>query len=191
MLNILVIGGDIGMLLEYVKRYEKSSIITSILMLIVSILLILMPETILNSIVVLLGIAALLDGILHSISYIITDKEMKAFSNELFFGILEIMTGGLLFLFKANIINIFPVIIGIWIIIAGVTKFQLAFNLRGIDSKWIVVLLSSIISIILGILIILNPFSTVMTITVISGIILLITEICNLIESAYLLIKLN
>lgn len=191
MLNILVIGGDIGMLLEYVKRYEKSSIITSILMLIVSILLILMPETILNSIVVLLGIAALLDGILHSISYIITDKEMKAFSNELFFGILEIMTGGLLFLFKANIINIFPVIIGIWIIIAGVTKFQLAFNLRGIESKWIVVLLSSIISIILGVLIILNPFSTVMTITVISGIILLITEICNLIESAYLLIKLK
>ena len=180
MLNILVIGGDIGMLLEYVKRYEKSSIITSILMLIVSILLILMPETILNSIVVLLGIAALLDGILHSISYIITDKEMKAFSNELFFGILEIMTSGLLFLFKANIINIFPVIIGIWIIIAGVTKFQLAFNLRGIDSKWIVVLLSSIISIILGVLIILNPFSTVMTITVISGIILFITEICNL-----------
>ena len=113
-----------------------------------------MPETILNSIVVLLGIAALLDGILHSISYIITDKEMKAFSNELFFGILEIMTSGLLFLFKANIINIFPVIIGIWIIIAGVTKFQLAFNLRGIDSKWIVVLLSSIISIILGVLII-------------------------------------
>jgi len=191
MLNILFIGGDIGMLLEYVKRYEKSSIITSILMLIVSILLILMPETILNSIVVLLGIAALLDGILHSISYIITDKEMKAFSNELFFGILEIMTGGLLFLFKANIINIFPVIIGIWIIIAGVTKFQLAFNLRGIESKWIVVLLSSIISIILGVLIILNPFSTVMTITVISGIILLITEICNLIESAYLLIKLK
>lgn len=191
MLNILVIGGDIGMLLEYVKRYEKSSIITSILMLIVSILLILMPETILNSIVVLLGIAALLDGILHSISYIITDKEMKAFSNELFFGILEIMTSGLLFLFKANIINIFPVIIGIWIIIAGVTKFQLAFNLRGIDSKCIVVLLSSIISIILGVLIILNPFSTVMTITVISGIILLITEICNLIESAYLLIKLK
>ena len=177
------------MLLEYVKRYEKSSIITSILMLIVSILLILMPETILNSIVVLLGIAALLDGILHSISYIITDKEMKAFSNELFFGILEIMTSGLLFLFKANIINIFPVIIGI--IIAGVTKFQLAFNLRGIDSKWIVVLLSSIISIILGVLIILNPFSTVMTITVISGIILFITEICNLIESAYLLIKLK
>lgn len=191
MLNILFIGGDIGMLLEYVKRYEKSSIITSILMLIVSILLILMPETILNSIVVLLGIAALLDGILHSISYIITDKEMKAFSNELFFGILEIMTGGLLFLFKANIINIFPVIIGIWIIIAGVTKFQLTFNLRGIESKWIVVLLSSIISIILGVLIILNPFSTVMTITVISGIILLITEICNLIESAYLLIKLK
>ena len=191
MLNILVIGGDIGMLLEYVKRYEKSSIITSILMLIVSILLILMPETILNSIVVLLGIAALLDGILHSISYIITDKEMKAFSNELFFGILEIMTSGLLFLFKANIINIFPVIIGIWIIIAGVTKFQLAFNLRGIDSKWIDVLLSSIISIILGVLIILNPFSTVMTITVISGIILFITEICNLIESAYLLIKLK
>ena len=97
------------MLLEYVKRYEKSSIITSILMLIVSILLILMPETILNSIVVLLGIAALLDGILHSISYIITDKEMKAFSNELFFGILEIMTSGLLFLFKANIINIFGI----------------------------------------------------------------------------------
>ena len=58
MLNILVIGGDIGMLLEYVKRYEKSSIIASILMLIVSILLILMPETILNSIVVLLGIAS-------------------------------------------------------------------------------------------------------------------------------------
>lgn len=179
------------MLLEYVKRYEKNSILTSILMIIISILLIAMPETILNTVIILLGILALLDGIIHTISYVITDKEMKVFSNELFLGILEIITGILLFVFKGSIANIIPIVIGIWIIIVGIIKFQLSFNLRGLDSKWILLLIGSLISIGLGSLIILNPFGTIITITVISGIILLITEICSLLESIYFLIKLR
>lgn len=180
------------MLLEYVKKYERNSILTSILMAIVAILLITMPKTVLNTVIIVLGVIGLIDGAFHTISYVITKKEMKVFSNELFQGILEVIAGILLLKFKANIISIVPIIIGIWIIIEGIMKFQLSFNLRTlIDSKWILLLIFSIVSVILGVLIIINPFNTVMTLTVISGIFLLATAICNLIESIYVLIKLK
>ncbi len=179
------------MLLEYIKKYEKGSIITSILMIIVSILLISMPETVLNTAITTLAIIVLIGGIIHIVSYIITDKEMKVFSSELFQGILAVISSAIMLRFKSNIMNIIPIIIGILIIIESIMKFQLSFNLKSINSSWFILLILSVLYIILGILIILKPFDTVMTITVVSGIALLITEICNLFESLYVLIKLK
>jgi len=98
------------MLLEYIKKYEKGSIITSILMIIVSILLIAMPETVLNTAITALAIIVLIGGIIHIVSYIITDKEMKVFSSELFQGILAVISSAIMLRFKSNIMNIIPII---------------------------------------------------------------------------------
>ena len=77
-----------------------------------------------------------------------------------------------------------------WLIIKSVMKFQLAINLKSMmTEKWGWVLASAILMFIFGVLIVLNPFATVITLTRFVGIMLLIAEVCDLIESIYILTK--
>ena len=127
------------MLLDYIKKYEKSYIITSILMIIFSIFLVVMPEAVLNTVIIILGIVGLIGGIFHVISFLRADGEIKIFSNELFQGLMEIIFSILVFRFKATVISIIPIIVGIWIIVASILKLQLAFKAKElINNNWIV-----------------------------------------------------
>lgn len=179
------------MLLEYIKKYEKGSIVTSILMIIVSILLIAMPETVLDTAIMAVAIMILVGGIIHIVSYIITDKEMKVFSSELFQGILAVISSVVMLKFKSSIMSVVPIVVGVLVIIESIMKFQLAFNLRGVDKGWFVLLIVSVVYIGLGVLVIVKPFDTVVAVTVASGVVLLITEVCNLVESLCVLRKLK
>jgi len=83
-----------------------------------------------------------------------------------------------------------PIMIGTWIFIKSIMKFQLAINLKStIAEKWGLLLVSSILMCILGILIIANPFEAIVTLTRFIGIMMLIVEILNICESAYFLIQ--
>ena len=79
------------MLLEYMKRYEKRTIVSSILMAVIAILLIIEPETMLNTVMLILGIGILIDGLISVIVYIFTNKEQRAFSNSLVEGTLALV----------------------------------------------------------------------------------------------------
>ena len=70
------------MILEYIKKYEKRSILTSIIMILIAILLIIKPVAMLDTFVTIFGIGILLDGIFSIILYIITDREQKIYSRR-------------------------------------------------------------------------------------------------------------
>ena len=172
------------MFLEYVKKYEKSSILINILMIIVSILLIINPTGVVNVIMNILGVIILVDGIFRMISYFRAEKEERTFSSELFLGIIVTIGGIGVLIGKDILISLLPIVIGLWIIVRSIMKLQVAFNLKSFGlNKWVGILASSIISLLLGILVIANPFGTVITITIITGIILLVSSIIDLIQS--------
>lgn len=177
---------------EYIKKYEKSSILESILMVILSIFLILEPIKTLTTVLWIFGIVMTVLGIVSVVSYFSLEKDYKLFSLSFIEGLLQ-MIAGLLIIFKAeSLTTVLPVLIGIWIIVKNMIRLQLAMNLSTIpESKWGLLFLVAILSILLGIIIIIDPFTSVLTITMIAGISLLITEVCNLIESIYILIKIK
>lgn len=172
----------------YIKRYKKNSLLVSILLIILSLFLIFKPAFSLNFIVIILGSIILINGIIRIISYFSNSKEISGFDIKLIQGIIYI-TAGLLFIFKPTIVNSFlPFIVGTWIIIESVIKLQMITNLRNVSSiNPLPILIMSIITFILGIVIILNPFSTAVAITTICGIFLLVSEIINIIESVFML----
>ena len=98
---------------------------------------------------------------------------------------------GIFLIFKPAILNEFlGIIIGAWLIIQFIIKFQFAFNLKSLALPvWSLMLISSLLHLILGILMIFNPFGSMIAITTLAGIILLVTEVGNIIESFYLLFK--
>ena len=186
-----ILNENLPMIKEYIKKYNRSSIITSILMIIVAILLITKPIKTMEWIVVLISGIIIIDGIFDFIYYFRSDKETKLYSFGLVEGLLEILAGILIILNKDILIAFLPLILGIWIVLKNIIKIQLAINLKQISNSWYLLLILAILSLLLGILIILNPFGSIIAISLLSGIFLLMTEIVNLIENIYLMIKLK
>jgi len=179
-------------MVDNIKKYEKTSIATSILLIIFSMFLIFKPEASLNFIVIVIGAFMALVGIIHMVSYFTSNKEFRAMSTELIEGTMYAVIG-IFLIFKPNILNEFlGVIVGAWQIIQFIIKFQFAFNLKSVSSAtWSLMLISSLLHLVFGIIMIINPFASMVAITTIAGIILLVTEIGNIAESVYLLIKVD
>lgn len=176
------------MFLEYIKKYEKNSLIINLLMILVSILLIVNPNGILNLVMIIFGIGVIIDGIFHVISFFRTEKEYKFFGGDLFEGILAIVAGVFILFNKTLIFSFIQIVIGAWIIVRSILKLQIAFNLKDNNSsKWVFVLISSIITFLLGVLVIINPFASMIAVTVVVGIILLVSSIVDLIETLTIL----
>ncbi len=180
------------MIKDYIKKYEGCSIIVSILMICLSLFLMFKPLESLEVFTVIFAIIILLSGLGYLISYFTISKESRLFSIDLLLGLVTIISGIMLLVYKKDVINVFPIILGIWIIISNLFKLQLSINLSlFLDNAYLGLVLITILMIVFGLLLIINPFASFMTITVTAGILLLITEVINLIESIYVIIKLN
>ena len=116
-------------MLDNIKKYEKTSIATAILLIIFSLFLIFKPQASLNFMVIVIGAFLALVGIIHIVSYFTSNKEFRAISTELIEGTLYTVIG-IFLIFKPSILNEFlGIIIGAWLIIQFIIKFQFAFNL--------------------------------------------------------------
>ena len=178
------------MIKNYILKCEKYSILVSIMLIILSIFLIGKPMESLETFVIAFAIIMIINGISNFVTYFGSDKEYRLFSFDLIIGILTILAGILVFMYRTSLISIFPIMLGIWIIASNIFKIQIAINLSSIkNSGWGYLLLLAILMIILGVVLIINPFASIITITTLAGIMLLVSEIVSLIESIYLLVK--
>lgn len=180
------------MIRDYVKKYEGCSIIVSILMIFLSLFLMFKPLESLEVFTVIFSIIILLSGLGYLISYFTISKESRLFSVDLLMGLVTVISSIMLLIYKNDVINIFPVILGIWIIVSNLFKLQLSINLSLVlDSRCLWLVLITILMILFGIILIVNPFTSFMTITSCAGLLLLITEVVNLTESIYVLTKIK
>ena len=180
------------MIKDYIKKYESCSIVVSVLMICLSLFLMVKPLESLEVFTVIFAIIILLSGLGYLISYFTISKESRLFSIDLLLGLVTIISGIMLLVYKKDVISVFPVILGIWIIISNLFKLQLSINLNlFLDNTYLGLVLITTLMIVFGLLLIINPFASFMTITVTAGTLLLITEVINLIESIYVITKLN
>lgn len=180
------------MILEYIKKCERRSILSSAIMILIAILLMVKPETALNTVMTILGICFLIDGAYSVILYVATDKDQKMFSNALVEGMVEIIIAFVI-LINANVmLSIVTAIAGIWIIIKSIIKIQLSISVKNVDEKnWVLIFLSSLMTLALGIFVIMEPFDTAISVTIVAGVFLLITGIVEMVESIITLIRLK
>ena len=178
------------MMLEYIKKYERRSIISSVIMIFIAILLMIKPETMLSSIMTILGICLLVDGAYSVILYIAMEKDQRLFSNALVEGMVEVIIAFVVLINSNIIISILTTIAGIWIIIKSIIKIQFSISVKSIDEKsWVLVLISALLTLGLGVYMLIQPLSTIYSVTVVSGAFLLVTGIIEMIESIAVLIK--
>lgn len=78
---------------------------------------------------------------------------------------------------------IIPIVLGTWVIITSILKLRLAISLRNFkNTPWILILIISILSIICGFILILNPTITSITLTLFIGIMIIVYAISDIID---------
>ena len=88
----------------------------------------------------------------------------------------------LLVAFRPEVLNIIPVILGVWILISGVSTLRMSAAVRGSTGSMLLAVLGSLISLIAGVLLIVNPFGGQLAITVLIGIMLVVHGVSLLID---------
>lgn len=180
------------MITEYIKKCERRSILSSAIMILIAILLIVRPTEAVSTVMTVLGICLLVDGAFSVILYIAMEKQQKMFSNALVEGMVEIMIALVILMNSGFMLSFITVIVGFWIIIKSIMKIQFAVDMKSIDEKsWVLVFIGALITLSVGIFILVEPIASVATVTVASGIVLLIAGVIEAIESIAVLIKLK
>lgn len=173
-----------------VKKVYRMSIVSSIILFLFGLLLILNAEGFIKSISAIIGVILLLIGIFPVVDYFRYRKDGILAGIGLISGIFSIVCG-LMFLLNENMLMILiPVFIGVWMIINGINKLQIAFEIRDKnETSWVVTFVFSIIIIITGAYFIINPISGAELVTQTLGIIICIYALLDIIDCILIKIK--
>jgi len=173
-----------------VKKMSIVSIIFSILFIAIGIFLLLKPETAINIICYVLGVLLILWGVVSMIQFF-SDKTSESYLSISFIFGAFMFIFGLIILIKPEIIaSIIPLLLGIWMLINGVTKLSYSLTINKLSNATVSII-GSILIIILGVLLIFNPFAGAKSLVQIIGISFIVYSVIDLAESIALTFSLK
>ena len=155
---------------KLMKKFFRSSIITSLFLIALGLLLIFQSDAVIYSISYIIGGILIAIGVLAIIKFIQnTNNEQKA-ELDIVYGIVSVILGIVVIKNPQAIASIIPLVLGVAIVISSSTKLQYAFELKANNnSLWKATMIVSIISTLCGILLLFNPFKGAVIFTQLVG----------------------
>lgn len=169
------------------KNKQNNNVTLTIILGLVGLILILIPDAFNKIIGYLVGIVLLVVGLIGIYKYMKNRDEDNALN--LVTGILYAVLGVIIMAYPHSVINLASKCLGVYLVISSILKLQTAFNLKATNSKWIGTLVVGILVLVLGALLIFNPFSGV-TVTKLAGAFLIAYAVFDLID-IYIIQKSN
>lgn len=165
-------------MLNKLNKYLNSGIILTIVFLLVGGILIVKPDISFNIISYLIGASLIVSGIYL---FIIDSKINNIFINVFLYAILLTLIGILIILNPVTLKVILPIFLGLWFLISGIFKIRLDIYMKD-EPYFILSLITNIITVICGVILLINPVESVSAITISLGIIIVVSSISSLID---------
>ena len=164
------------------KTFQKAMLITSIVYIVIGLILVIWPSTARQIIIYAIGAAALLYGGFRIVEFFVRKEHL---SGTIQLGValgIACMLLGLFLIFKVDlVVSLLAAVIGVAVIVDSVLRLQIALNLRHIGGRyWAVLLVTSLVTLGLGILLLFNPFTVIKVATIVGGVLLIIDGGCTL-----------
>lgn len=174
---------------RYIRKIGANSLVISILLSVLAFfMMVKTPETI-AVIILMFGFVLVMSGLIHFHSYLAINEDYRYFSYELAEAIIDTILG---FIVVCNVQSVelyLQIVIGIWIVLEGILKVQIALNIRAVrDAKWGIMLFLSLISIALGGIVIFNPFASAEILMKMLGAVLFTAQLLNIYSDCYVLL---
>ena len=152
------------------KKFFRSSLITSIFLIVLGGLLLFKSEETIVTIAYIIGGVLFALGVVALIRFIRYARKEVNSELDIIYGVVTIILGYLIIKNPKSLASIIPIVFGVSIVISGATKLQYALELkRDKNQLWTMTLIVSIISAICGAALIINPFAGAEMITQIVG----------------------
>ena len=169
-----------------VKKLKWNLVIMSLLYLGLGVFLVMKPRTALNVVCYALGGVVLACAAVQLIRYFVVERGVFQSQLTLISGIVCLALGGFLILRSDIVVKILPIVFGLFVIFDAIGRVQNALDLRrcGYDS-WKGFLFLPVLSVVLGVVLIANPFSAMETLVMAIGVILIVEGAINLLSALY------
>jgi len=168
--------------MQTIRKLFGVSFVTSIGFLILGLFLVFRTEGTINLIASLIGFILLMNGGISLLKYF-RNTENRSYSVELIYGIVAIIAGFILILNPSAVVSIFPFVLGVYFLATGIMKIKYALDIRSYGkSNPIFMFILAILTVIFGIVFIVNPFGGAVAITQIIGVFLIVYSCLDIIN---------
>ena len=163
------------------KRMFNLSIVFSGILAILGVIMIIHPNVTLITLSKIFAVYVIIRGICKVILHFKELDEYMPF-DQLMPGIVCIVVGLILFTHPNYIETLVGFLVGIWIVTESLNDINIAWKLRKTDVPWLITLILGVVSLIAGIILLVNPAESADAVMIWSGIILLINSITSCID---------
>ena len=189
-----VIGvlGKEGLHMKMLKELKWEAILTGVLYILLGIVALVIPETMQKTLGYLIGIVLIVAGLISIICYLLRDARENYYHNEFVFGLVGMVLGAAVLYKVEVIISLIPFILGILVLFSGCSKLQDAIDLKRLGyGSWAGMLVVAVINIILGIVLICNPFKAAIVLFRVLGVGLILSGASDCFSTIYFAEKLR
>jgi uncharacterized membrane protein HdeD (DUF308 family) len=149
---------------------RKSSILTAVISILIGIVLVAFPVDSVRWVCLTFGAVLLLGGAWYVISYFRGKSVMSAFQLDLVLGIILAILGLWLLLRPESVMAVVQYVFGAFLLLRGVIDLQGALALRSAGvQRWSPALVVSLLTIVLSVIILLDPFSSLAVLITLIG----------------------
>ncbi len=166
-------------------RTNLDGIIISLFEIITGVLLMIKPVQFTSGIIIFAGVVLIILGLTSVIKYFYSTAAEGVISQSLFKGILTMLIGIFCAFNHKWFISTFPVltvIYGVVVLLAGIHQIQLtADSIRLRLGRWFIPAISALVSVVLGVIIIANPFASTTVLWYLIGAAIIVEAIFDII----------
>lgn len=173
--------------MKLLKEWKLQSTLYAVLYILLGVILLIFPETTATTLCYGLGGSTVAVGVFVVAAYLFRDVRRNAYSNDFVGGLVSILLG-LFIIYKVElIISLIPFILGIAVIVSGFIKLQSCIDVRRMGyGNGLALFLLALVNMVLGVVLVLNPFDTAIVLFRIIGAGLIFSGVSDLVTSLYM-----
>ncbi len=164
---------------DLLRRIRINFVLTAILTLILGILLITSPGTAMRTVFLLVGWTLVISGAASLLTALLS-RGQPVGQGDLVLGLVQVATGLVVLMRPGFLMSLAGIVVGFVLLIHGIHDIQHARESKALGYEWKMSMGVGIAAVVMGIIVMVNPFSTLETLLRIAGVFLLVDGVADL-----------
>ncbi|MDE7224466.1 MAG: DUF308 domain-containing protein [Acetatifactor sp.] len=168
------------------REVKWSMLLSAALYIVLGLVLVIFPATTAHTICYMIAGIAIVVGLVNLVVYFTRNITRNYYRNDFVMGLMMVVLG-IFVIYKADlVIALVPFIIGLCIIVSGLFKLQGALDVQRMGGNSVVILGLAIVNVVIGILMVINPFESTLLLCRLLGVGLLFSGLTDMMSTLYL-----